>query len=158
MKTMTICTYMYFEIHVLSIYLVLVSTSLFVVLISIQKISCFYPSWSIIIFFSIAFSCSKWWPWHYSKESKAEIRCDKYRYGCADMAFLPICRYADIGDCRYADIADIFIIQWSSNCRSCRTCQTFAPLVRFWRPYCRSKCQIEVWKTSLTTLAIKSLI
>ncbi len=25
------------------------------------------------------------------------------------MTFLPICRYADIGDCRYADIADIFI-------------------------------------------------
>ena len=23
------------------------------------------------------------------------------------MTFLPICRYADIGDCRYADIADI---------------------------------------------------
>ncbi len=27
------------------------------------------------------------------------------------MAFLPICRYADIGDCRYADIADISLIQ-----------------------------------------------
>ena len=26
------------------------------------------------------------------------------------MAFLSICRYADIGVCRYADIADIFII------------------------------------------------
>ncbi len=25
------------------------------------------------------------------------------------MTFLPICRYADIGDCRYADIADIFV-------------------------------------------------
>ncbi len=27
------------------------------------------------------------------------------------MTFLPICRYADIGDCRYADIADIFILE-----------------------------------------------
>ncbi len=30
------------------------------------------------------------------------------------MTFLPICRYANIGDCRYADIADIFA-DMSSN-------------------------------------------
>ncbi len=32
------------------------------------------------------------------------------------------------------------IIQWSSNRRTCRT---FTPLVRLWRPYCRTKCAIE---------------
>ncbi len=30
------------------------------------------------------------------------------------MTFLPICRYADIGDCRYADIADIFMVTRNS--------------------------------------------
>ena len=62
------------------------------------------------------------------------------------MAFLPICRCADIGVCRYADIADIFIsVTVNSECRYsnignigteniCRY-----PICRYWKkvPICR---------------------
>ncbi len=30
-------------------------------------------------------------------------------------------------------------VQWSSNCLSCRTCQTFTPLVRLWGSNCKTK-------------------